>query len=121
MIAFSPIMLALLLLANVLIGMAIGAVSGRITAAIVGKDWRDLFRLSRICTNAIFGGAAYVVFLLVVVSLPWPRNTIAYDIGQTHVTSTANHFQYPNAIAYLAAIALPALYEFYRFRRSQVS
>ena len=63
MVAFSPFLLLGLLLEIVVIGMVIGAVSGRSTAATVAQNWWELFRLRGICVDAILGATAFVVSL----------------------------------------------------------
>jgi len=119
MVASSPIALVLILSVNVAVGMAIGIVAGRLTAAATGKKWSELFRFWGICRNAGLGALAFVTVLVVLAFLPWPRNTITYELDETRVTSTMNRFQYPYRIACPFAVVVPAVYELYRSRRSR--
>jgi hypothetical protein len=69
--------------------------------------------------DALAGSVGLVGALIVIGLLPWPRNTIAYNLPSgVHVTSTMNMYQYPLRIAYTAAFILPFLLELDRFRLS---
>jgi hypothetical protein len=65
--------------------------------------------------DGILGAIAFPLAFQAVLLIPW-RNTITYYVGDTLVTSTMDTFQYPDLVAYTAAILLPVLHELRRFK-----
>jgi hypothetical protein len=120
MLPIPPILIAIFFVWYALIGGAIGALSGRLTAAAINRNRRELFRVKGLFLDATFGAIAFVMSLIVIALLPWPRNTIVYYLeGGTQVTSTQNRYQYPFRVAYPSAIFLPALIELYKSSRKR--
>jgi hypothetical protein len=119
MLPDSPVLLVLGVISYTLIGMGIGILSGRLTAIIVNRSWKECFRLGRVCWDALAGSVGLVGTVIILSLLPW-RNTIFYDLpGGVHVTSTMSRYQYPFHIAYPVAFILPVLLELDRFRLSR--
>jgi hypothetical protein len=120
MIPVPPILIAIYFTWYALIGLSIGALSGCLTAAAISRNPRDLFGLRGLFINGAVGAAAFVMSVIVIALLPWPRNTIVYYLESgTQVTSTTNRYQYPFRVAYPAAILFPVLTELHRVRRSR--
>jgi hypothetical protein len=69
--------------------------------------------------DGIFRAVGFSVAWEMVLLIPW-QNTITYRVGNTMVTSTMNHYQHPNLLAYVAAGLLPVLNEIRRFRKSRL-
>lgn len=67
--------------------------------------------------DGILGALGFSITWGIVLLVPW-RNTIAYRVGDTMVTSTGNDFQHPDLLAYVAACLLPILHEVQRSRKS---
>jgi hypothetical protein len=67
--------------------------------------------------DGILGALGFSITWGIVLLIPW-RNTIAYRVGDAMVTSTANHFQHPDLLAYVAACLLPILHEVQRSGKS---
>jgi MFS family permease len=94
-------------------GMAIGALSGFLTSAILRTRPRRLMR------NATIGSAALVGGLFGCSLVPYD-NTISYTISSgVTVSSTDNHYQHPWRIALLLAVALPLIHEVHRSVRGR--
>ena len=60
--------------------------------------------------HGILGVLGFSITWGIVLLIPW-RNTIVYRVGNAMVTSTANHFQHPDLLAYVATCLLPILHE----------
>lgn len=107
---------ALPYLLEAVIGMAIGA---WIAFAVSFFSKRPM----QLVQDIVLGVAGYVAGAIGTPLVPWHRNTIVYRSGSTIVSSTTRHFQYPLRVAFVLAVLLPALYEFYRLvlKRSSTS
>ena len=90
-----------------------GALSGLLTALLL----KIKIRLRNAAVDGILGSVGFVIAWFAVVLIPW-RNTITYYVGKTLVTSTMNHYQHPDLVAYSAAALLPILHELGRFKRA---
>jgi hypothetical protein len=107
---------ALPYLLEAVIGLAIGV---WIAFAVSFFSKRPLKMLQ----DGILGIIGYVGGATASPLIPWHRNTITYRMGNTIVSSTTRHFQYPLRAALALGILLPALYEIYRLvlKRSSTS
>jgi hypothetical protein len=103
-------------LLEAVIGLAIGAWIA-VGASYFAKRPMRLLQDMALGIIGYVGGAAGVPYI------PWHRNTITYRVGNTVVSTTTRHFQYPLRVAFVLAVLLPALYEFYRLvlKRSSTS
>ncbi len=104
------------LLVRIFIGMAIGAFTGLLVSLITRCGVRALWK------DGLLGSVGYVVGFIGCIFMPWPRNTITYQMeGGTTVTSTMNMYQHPERVAVLVAILLPLLNELYRWKRRRAA
>jgi uncharacterized membrane protein YeaQ/YmgE (transglycosylase-associated protein family) len=95
----------------VIVGFLLGALSGWITARLLKSRQRALL-------DGILGTAGFLLGLLVIF-MPWHRNTIAYEFSNgIKVTSTSNQYQHPERVAVVAAVVLPMLQEVWRRAKS---
>jgi H+/Cl- antiporter ClcA len=109
-----PLSLTFLILSAAFIGMIVGALTGFLASLIL----RLKIRFRDILTDGILGLLGFPLAFEVVLLIPW-RNTITYHVGDTLVTSTMNHYQHPDLVAYSTAILLPVLHELYRFKTTR--
>jgi hypothetical protein len=110
---FPTFSLTFLILSALFIGLVVGVAMGLVACLVL----RLKIRLRDVITDSIFGALGFSVAWEMVLLVPW-RNTITYRVGDTVVTSTMNHFQHPDLLAYITACLLPALHEIHRFRKS---
>ena len=73
----------------------------------------------RFISSALLGALGFWLGLIGCLLMPWPENTIVRYVGDTQVTETANHFQHPFAVAFVAAVLVPLLYEILRWKHSR--
>ena len=113
MFPVSPVTVIMYLVAYALAGMALGALSGWLTFLItklkpaIGRD-------------LLLGGLGFLATLIGVIFVPWPTNTVVEQLkGGGTVATTMNQYQHPERVAVVVAIVIPALYEFYRARRTR--
>ena len=103
-------------LLEAVIGLAIGAWIAVMVSFFTKRPLRLLY-------DMVLGAVGYVGGAAGTPYIPWHRNTITYRVGNTIVSSTTRHFQYPLRVAFALAVLLPALYELYRLflKRSSTS
>jgi hypothetical protein len=97
---------------------AVGAIVG--TAA--GLTFSSIFRsgLEGVGKDAVLGAVGSVLTVIGSAVLPWPRNTVFERLGPGVVAqSTLNRFQHPYVAAVVIALALPALHQFFVFKRTR--
>lgn len=115
MVFTPPLSPMFLILTAAFIGMAVGALTGLLASLML----RLKIRVRDIVLDGLLGSLGFPLALVGVLLIPW-RNTIAYHVGDTLVTSTMNHYQHADLVAYVAAMLLPILRELRRFRSSRV-
>lgn len=108
-----PLSLRFLILSDLFIGLVVGAVTGLLACLLL----RLKIRAKDIVMGGIFGALGFSLAWEIALLIPW-RNTVTYRLGNTMVTSTMDHYQHPDLLAYLAACLLPVLHEIHRFRKS---
>jgi hypothetical protein len=91
--------------------MIVGILTGLFASLLL----RLKIRPQHMVVDGILGAIAFPLAFQAVLLIPW-RNTITYYVGDTLVTSTMDTFQYPDLVAYTAAILLPVLHELRRFK-----
>ena len=91
--------------------MVVGAVIELLACLLL----RLTIRARDILVDSILGAIGFQVAWEIVFLIPW-RNTITYRVDHTVVTSTMDHYQHPDLLAYGAAMLLPLLHEIHRFR-----
>lgn len=111
-----PFPLWFLILTSLLIGLVVGALIGLLASLLLRLKIRARF----IIIDAILGALGFDTAWTIVLLIPW-RNTITYGVDHIPVTSTMNHYQHPDLLAYIAAMLLPILHEVHRFRRSKAT
>ena len=111
-----PLSLTFLVFSAMLIGMAVGAVTGFVASLVL----RLKIRIRAIVLDGILGALGFPLGFGVVMSIPW-RNTITYHVGDTLVSSTMNHYQHPDSVAFAIAILLPVVHELRRFKRTKLA
>ncbi len=116
MVPDSPILVIIYLCLDAIKGLAIGALSGWITSLVTKCRPRRIWMDSLLGSIGFIGGFAGAIYM------PWHENTITYKLSDgVTVTSTMNSFQHPERVAIVLAVALPILYELYRWMRSRRS
>jgi len=109
---FGPrISLAFLIVSAAVLGMVVGTLTGLFVSLLLPFKIRP----RHMVLDGILGALAFLLAFLGVWLVPW-RNTITYHVGDTIVTSTSNHYQHPELVAFTAAILLPVLNELRRFK-----
>jgi hypothetical protein len=106
-----PLSLTFLILSAAFIGMVVGALTGLVASLVL----RVKIQFRDIVIDGLLGALSFPLAFECILLIPW-RNTITYRVGTTLVTSTMNHYQHPDLVAYSAAILLPILHEIRRFR-----
>lgn len=106
-----PLSLTFLIITAVILGMIVGTLTGLFASLFL----RLKARPRHIVVDGILGAIAFPLAFQPVLLIPW-RDTITYHVGDTIVTSTMETFQYPNLVAYTAAILPPILHELRRFK-----
>jgi hypothetical protein len=106
-----PLSLTFVIISDAFIGMVVGALIELLASLVL----RLKIRLRDIVTDGVLGALGFPLAFTVVMLIPW-QNTITYRVGNTLVTSTMNHYQNPDLVAYSAAILLPILREIRRFK-----
>jgi hypothetical protein len=106
-----PLSLTFLIISAAILGMVVGTLTGLCASLLL----RLKTQLRYIAVDSILGAIAFPLAFQGVLFVPW-RNTITYHVGDTLVTSTTDHYQYPDLVAYTVAILLPLLHELRRFK-----
>jgi hypothetical protein len=115
-VSASPILAIIVLIMYAIGGMAIGALSGRLTSLITRCGPTGIWM------DALLGSGGFLAGLVVAVFMPWHENTISEQLeGGTTITTTTNTYQHPQRIAIVMAVLLPLLHELYRFWRMRIS
>jgi len=110
-----PVVVAYLL-AYALAGIAIGALTGWLVSLIARNHPTALLK------DGLLGSVGFLVGFFIAALMPWPRNTITYQLeGGTTVSSTMNSYQHPERVAIVVAILLPLLNELYRWRKRKTA
>lgn len=105
MLPLPPIVPVAFAMLYAMMGALVGSLSGWLTALCCK-------RRPRLKVDAILGGIGFLLAFLISALLPWPTNTISYELaGGTKVTSTMNSYQHPERVAVAVAIIMPLLYE----------
>lgn len=108
MLPLPPIVYVAFAMLYAVLGALVGSLSGWLTAL-------GCKRRPRLKVDATFGGIGFLLGFTISALLPWPTNTISYELsGGTKVTSTMNSYQHPERVAAVVAIVLPLLYELRR-------
>ncbi len=107
---------ALPYLLEAVIGLAIGAWISVMASFFFKKP-------QKLLQDMLLGVVGYVAGATASPLIPWHRNTITYRVGNTVISSTTRHFQYPLRVAFALAVLLPVAYECYRLvlKRSSTS
>ena len=100
------------------VGLAIGSLIG-IFARIARQraDSNAGFHLGGVLIDALLGAVGFTGGAIGMTFLPWRHTVVTSDIGGMIVSTTTMRYRYPYQIAFLLAIALPALYELIRRRK----
>jgi hypothetical protein len=114
MVPDSPILVIIFLCLDAIKGMVIGALSGWITSLATKC------RPRRVWVDSLLGSIGFIGGFTGAIYMPWHQNTITYKLsGGITVTSTMDSYQHPGLVATAGAIALPILYELYRWMRAR--
>ena len=106
-----PLSLTFLIISAAILGMIMGTLTGLFASLLL----RLKTQLRYLVVDGILGAITFPLAFQAVLRIPW-RNTITYHVGDTLVTSSMDTFQYPELIAYIAAILLPIFHELRRFK-----
>jgi uncharacterized membrane protein YeaQ/YmgE (transglycosylase-associated protein family) len=113
-LAVPPLLVIFYLIAYVLAGMALGALSGWLTSLMTKCGRQGLLK------DVLLGSCGYLVGLLGCIYMPWPRNTVVEQLeGGGSVATTMNTYQHPVRVAVVVAVLLPVFHELYRFKRKR--
>jgi hypothetical protein len=66
--------------------------------------------------DALLGAAGFVGGAVYSAKVPWQLNTVTRKVGDTIVSTTSRHYQYPYRAALLMAVLLPVLWEVVRLK-----
>jgi hypothetical protein len=102
----------------ILTGACIGSAVGALTGLFASIALRLTIQFRDVAINGILGAVGFPLGFVAALLIPW-RNTLTYSAGDTLVTSTMNHYQHPNLVAYIVAVVLPILHELRCFRSSK--
>jgi hypothetical protein len=91
--------------------MVVGTLAGSFASLFL----RLKFRLRDVVLDGALAAIPFPLTFEGVLLFPW-RNTITCRLGGTFVTSTMNHLQHPDLVAYTVAILLPILHELHCFK-----
>jgi hypothetical protein len=114
MLPDSPVILAIFLLLDSLVGLVIGAGCGWLVS-LASKGHR-----SKLWHDAILGMVGLLGGITAVAYMPWHQNTITERLdGGGTVTTTMNSYQHPWIVGVVFAVLSPMLYELYRFHHGR--
>jgi H+/Cl- antiporter ClcA len=88
--------------------MVVGTLAGMLASLFLTRK----FRPRDIVLDGILAAIGFPLTFGGILLIPW-RTTINYHEGGTIVTSTMNHPQHPDLVAYAVAILLPVLHQLY--------
>jgi hypothetical protein len=75
-------------------------------------------RQLRLLQCGLLGAIGFVGAVVGLTYLPWRVNTVSYRVGDTVMHTTKNRIQHPYEVAIVFAVLLPAIYEFFRRKKS---
>ncbi|HML15617.1 MAG TPA: hypothetical protein VK419_01275 [Bryobacteraceae bacterium] len=97
------------------------AVVGLAVGALIGMLVRILRRqpMTGVLADAALGALGFVGGAVGSVLMPYKQNTVTYHVGNTIVRTTTRRYQHPYRAAFVLAIALPVVWELFRYFRSR--
>jgi hypothetical protein len=95
------------------VGMALGSMIG-ILVRIFRKE-----PLKGVIVDSALGAVGFVGGTLGTLMVPYTENTVTYHVGNEIVRTTTRRYQHPYQVAFLLAIALPVMWELFRYFRSR--
>jgi hypothetical protein len=114
MFPIAPIIVVVTYFGFALFGAVIGLFGGWLLSLVTKCGPQGFLK------NAGLGALGFLMGFLGCVLLPYPRNTINYQLeGGVVVTSTMNRYQHPYGVAIVMAVFLPLIHEVYRLRQTR--
>lgn len=96
------------------VGMAIGAMIGLLVRILRRQPLNG-----GVILDGLLGAIGFVGGAIGSLLVPYKENTVTMKIGDTIVRETTRRYQHPYQVAFLAAIALPVIWELLRYLRAR--
>lgn len=95
------------------VGLALGSMVG-ILVRIFRKQ-----PLTGVIVDSALGAVGFVGGAIGALMLPYRENTVTYRVSGAIVRTTTRRYQHPYQAAFLLSIALPVMWELFRYFRSR--
>jgi hypothetical protein len=110
---FDPQQAAWPIFLEAIVGLAIGSMIGILVRILRQQP------LTGVLIDGALGAIGFVGGAIGALMFPYKENTATFKVGEAIVRTTTKRYQHPYQVAFLLAVAIPALWEIFRYFRTR--